>query len=145
MERRLPKDGDGERGVGRLRLVAAASASIAALYVVVLTDFAWPSMALALGVTLAVRFWARSWARTEREAVQGGAPPLVLGDDALELGARRVRWADIVRVELDDDLLRVRVVPRDGAVLELEPPYGGLGLRALGEAVEAARRAGRAR
>lgn len=147
MERRLPKDARGERSVGRLRLLAAVLSAVAVAWLLVLTDFGWPAIVVALAVGVAARFWAKSWARTERAILAAPAADLVFDDDALRLGERALPWAAVARVELDNDRLLVRVVPAEGEgeTLELEPPYGGLGLDALGRAIEEARRAARRR
>lgn len=140
MARRLRKDVGGERSVGRLRLIAAVISTVAVLWLLVLTDFGWPAIALALVVVLAARFWARSWVRTERAAANAAPVDLVLDETGMQLGERALPWRGIARVELDHDRLLVRVVPVDGEPLELEPPYEGLGLEALGRAIEDARR-----
>ncbi len=140
MERRLRKDVGGDRDVGRLRLVAAVLSTIAVLWLLVLTDFGWPAIALALVVALAARFWARSWIRTERDLASAPPAELVLDEAGVQLGERTLPWRGIARVELDHDRLLVRVVPVDGEPLELEPPYDGLGLEALGSVIEEARR-----
>ena len=145
MAARLKKDVGGERSVGRLRLVAAVASGVAALWLLVLTDFGWPAIVVAGTVVLAARFWVRSWAQIERAAAGVPTPDIVLDDEALHVGPRTLSWAGITRVELDHDRLLVRVVPSEGEPLELEPPYEGLGLDALGRVIDDARRAARAR
>ncbi len=133
MERRLEKAG--ERDVGRLRLVAAVLSIVGAAWLLFLTSMAWWSIVVAVLVVVAARFWVVRWARTEKDPM----PALVLGDSALSLGERTIPWTDIERIELDHDRMVVRVVT-NAEPLELDPPYGGLGLEELGRAVETARR-----
>lgn len=139
MERHLPKDRAADRGVGRLRLVAAVVSAIAVLWLLALTSFSWWALVVATVVAIAARFWIASWSRIEKSP----SPDLVLTSDGLELGAARIAWSSVERVELDQDRLLVRVVTKgetNDDPLEIEPPYDGLGLDDLGRVIEDARR-----
>lgn len=131
-----------ERPVGRLRLVAAAGVAVACPWLLWASGgapFAW---AVTLLSVPALVFWWRSFARIERQAHERRR--FVLGADGVRLegpGAFQLAWTALDRIEVDHDRLVLRFVPRAGPAHELEPPLGGLGLEALAEQVERARRA----
>lgn len=131
-----------ERPVGRLRLVAAVLSLVGALYVVYATGGGPLSMGFLGIVVVAAGFWWRRFSAVERRVVRNERRRLFLGRDGVALldgsAMRCVRWSDVSRLELDHDRMLVQLVLAEGT-LDLEPPFAGLGLEALGQRVLRAR------
>jgi Bacterial PH domain len=131
-----------ERPVGRLRLVAAVASLVGALYVVYATGGGPLSMGFLGIVVVAAAFWWRRFSDVERGVVANKRRTLFLGRDGVALldgsATRLVPWAEVKRLELDHDRMLVQLVLAEGT-LDLEPPFGGLGLEALGQRVLRAR------
>jgi hypothetical protein len=138
--------GRSDRDEARLRYVAAFLTSLGAgLYAI-----ARPGP-LSIVVSLAVLAAGVAWARRSSLAFARAARDvsLVLDEAGLEQreGGRVLRtpWTDVTRVELDEDLLVVRLVREGQDDLVLEPIYEAVSVSDLAEAVAAARTAAKER
>jgi len=139
--RTLPLDRQSERAVAALRLTAAIVVGAAAVWLALLdpgvkmwvciggamvASLAWVAMALGARKR-------RTDAERHRLVLEPGGLHLVEGTEE-----RRVSWADVERIETDEERLVVRVSVRDGQALTIEPRYGGLGTHELEAAVRRA-------
>jgi hypothetical protein len=138
--------GRSDRDEARLRWAAAFVTSLSAgLYAL-----ARPG-ALSIVVSLAVIAAGIAWARRSSAAFARSAREvtLVLDDAGLEQrdGERvqRIGWNDVSRIELDEDLLVVRVVREGQDDLVIEPIYEGSSVSELADAVSIAHRAAKER
>ncbi len=140
--RTLPLDRGAERSVAALRLVAAASVAIAAVWIVFLRPnaLAWACVALAVVTALA---WVGMAAAGRRRMRNAERFRLALERDGLTLieGAkeRRASWDDVESIRTDEESLRVEVRVRDEEPIVIEPRYGGLGAHDLEAAIRAAK------
>ena len=142
---RLALDAVAERANDRLRLVAAAIAALAGVWLLAL-PYAVPRM-LAIAALVFASLWTARSLRRRADAADPAEHYLELSPAALSLRAGslidRVPWPEVAGVAVDEDRLLLRVVRRHGPPLEIEPRYRGLGLHALYDAVAAAwRKAG---
>ena len=134
--------GRSDRDEARLRFVAAIVTALGAgLYA--LARPGWIAVAISLAALGAGLAWRRRSNAGFERAARGVS--LVLDADGVEqrVGAdsRRTAWSEIARVELDEDLLVVRLI-RDGQEdVVIEPIYEGTSVSDLAEAVAAARTA----
>jgi hypothetical protein len=138
--------GRSDRDEARLRIAATfVTALSAGLYAL-----ARPgplSIAVSLAVITAGVFWARranaALARSERVV------SLTLDETGVDQSdgdlTRKAAWSEIARIELDEDLLVVRLVREGQDDLVIEPIYEGASLYELAEAIGAARLAAKER
>lgn len=133
--------GSSDRDEARLRMGAAVVTSLSAgLYAL-----ARPGP-IAVVVSLAVIAAGVAWGRRSSKAFARAARVVSLTLDAagLELvdGERitRLVWTEVARIELDEDLLVVRVVREGHDDLVIEPIYEGVSVYELAEAISSARR-----
>lgn len=140
--RTLPLDRSSERADAALRLTAA---------VVVLGGGVWlalvaqdPKLWVCSGAALlASAAWLAMGLRARRRIRDAERHRLDLRPEALHLlegrVERRVRWADVRQIEVDEERVVVRVSLADGEPVILEPRFGGLGVHDLEAAVRRAR------
>ena len=138
--------GRSDRDEARLRSVAAFVTSLAAgIYAI-----SHPG-ALSIVVSLAVIAAGVAWARRSSAAFARAAREVSLTLDEAGIAQRdgeqirRVAWDELARVELDEDLLVVRLVREGQDDLVLEPIYEGASVYELAAAVAEARDAAKGR
>jgi hypothetical protein len=138
--------GRSDRDEARLRSTAAIVTALGAgLYAI-----ARPG-GLAIVVSLAALAAGVAWRRRANAAFDRVArnASLILDANGVELrvgdDARRTAWSEIARVELDEDLLVVRLILDGQEDVVIEPIYEGASLQDLADAVAAARKAAKER
>ena len=138
---RLGLDREGERDQGRMRLCAAIVALLAGAWLAWVADAWWLRLTGLASVLFSARFAQK--ARAARAAEQdAGAHYLEITADHVTLaeGAtqRTVPREHVQAVELDEDRLIVVLRLHGGEELPIEPRYGGLPPRELGETLRRA-------
>lgn len=130
-----------EREAALLRGAAAVLVLVAGTWLFAL-PYSVPRLFAAAGFVFAVLWLVRA-ARIGRRIRHSAEHYLELGHDALRLrdGAQlhELPYREIGSVSVDEDRLVLRIARRQGAVLEIEPRYRGVGLHALCDAIRAAR------
>ena len=138
---RLELDGDVERDQARLRLVAAIVALLAGAWLAWVADAWWLRLTGMASVLFSARFAqkARAARAAERDAgahyLEITADHVTLADGATQRTVARER---VQAVELDEDRLIVVLRLSGGEELPIEPRYGGLPPRELGETLRRA-------
>jgi hypothetical protein len=138
---RLPLDAASERAHATLRMAAAFIALGAGIWLVSVDGRFWLRLTALASVAFALR-WLQLL-RAARAALSDGAGQyLEIASDQVVLAAgasvRRVPRDSIRAVELDHDRLVVVLRLTSGEELPIEPRYGGLDLRELGETLQRA-------
>jgi hypothetical protein len=135
---RLALDASGRRAQANLRIGAACIAVIAGIWLAWVEGRWWLRLTALASVLFGMR-WL-SLARASRAARKDDADYLEITGDELVLATglevRRLPLDSIRAVELDHDRLTVMLRLENGEELAIEPQYGGLGLRELGETIE---------
>jgi hypothetical protein len=138
---RLALDPESERDQGRLRLVAAIVALCAGLWLAWVQGPWWVRLTGVASVLFSMRFAQKARAARAHQA-DARSHYLEITADQVTLAEgdkrRSVERARVLGVELDEDRLVVVLRLRGGEELPIEPRYGGLGLRELGEAIRRA-------
>ncbi len=134
--------GRSDRDEARLRTLAAFVTSLSAgVYALIRPG------PISVTVSLAVIAAGIAWSRRAANALARAARVVSLTLDANGIeqqdGARVVRmaWTEMARIELDEDLLVIRLVREGQDDVVIEPIYEGASLYDLAEAIGAARRA----
>jgi len=140
--RTLPLDRSSERAVAALRLTAAVVVLGGAIWLALVA--ADPKLWVCSGAAfLASAAWLAMGLRARGRIRNAEQHRLVLRPQALHLveggRERRVLWADVREIEVDEERLVVRVSIADGEPLIIEPRFGGLGVHDLEAAVRRAR------
>lgn len=139
--RTLPLDRGSEGAVAALRLTAAIAVLAGAVWLVLVAKdpAAWVCSGAALLASVA---WLVMGLRARGRIRAAERHRLSLEPKALHLvegsHERRVPWADVERIEVDEERLVVRVSIAEGEPLIIEPRFGGLGVHDLEAAVRRA-------
>jgi hypothetical protein len=135
---RLAFDGAGQRTQADLRIGAACIAVLAGIWLAWVEGRWWLRLTALASVLFGMR-WL-SVVRAARAARSDDADYLEITSDELVLATgaeiRRQPLDGIRAVELDHDRLTVMLRLASGEELAIEPNYGGLGLRELGETIQ---------
>jgi hypothetical protein len=138
---RLMLDTGSERAHARLRLAAAVISLIAGVWLFWVGDQWWLRVTGLASVAFALR-WISAYRTTTARGHQALAHYLEISADGVTLATgtnvQSVARNDVRAVELDDDRLLVVLRLNDGRELAIEPSYGGLGLRELGDTLQRA-------
>lgn len=124
---RYERDASAVRDVARLRVVAAVVTSLGALWYLAI-DRGWKGVALLVVVAIAARFWVRRASKGAADARESLVLTLTTEHVDRTTGDRheRLAWTSIERVEVDHDLLVVKLHLRDPnatpATPDGEPP-----------------------
>jgi hypothetical protein len=133
---RLMLDTQGERTLARIRVAAAVLALISGVWLAWVEGGTWLRLTALASVAFALR-WLSLQSTARATLADPQAHYLEIGADQLVIAAgaeRRVIERDSVQaVELDDDRLVVVLRLSGGEELAIEPRYGDLSLRELGQ------------
>lgn len=126
-------------GEATLKLAFGILALLSALWLLAVDSRPVPRITAGLGALFGV-LWVSRYLRRRTTRTKDC---LVLNAHGLHLrcngqNAVDVPWDTVERVELDEDALVVCVIRRDGPEVRLDPGFGGLPLRALGETIHGA-------
>jgi hypothetical protein len=138
----LPLDRSSERAVAALRLTAAVVVVGGAVWLALVAEDPklWVCSGAAFVASLA---WLAMGLRARGRIRDAARHRLVLDPQALTLVEgpleRRVPWADVRQIEVDEERLVVRVSIAGGEPVIIEPRFGGLGVHDLEAAVRRAR------
>jgi hypothetical protein len=134
-------DVESEQSSARLRLGAAAIALLAGAWLawVAAGSSAWLGVVALASVAFALR-WVFGYRKVKRMTSRAAAHYLEITSERVTLATgvehRSIPRESISRIELDDDRLVVVLRLTTGEELAIEPIYGGLGLRDLGETLQ---------
>jgi hypothetical protein len=133
---RLMLDTQGERTLARIRVAAAVLALISGVWLAWVEGGTWLRLTALASVAFALR-WLSLQSTARATLADPQAHYLEIGADQLVIAAgaeRRVIARNSVQaVELDDDRLVVVLRLSGGEELAIEPRYGDLSLRELGQ------------
>jgi hypothetical protein len=138
---RLTLDADAEHASARLRLGAAVIALFAGGWLawVAVGSSKWLGLVALASVAFALR-WMLGYRKVKRATSAADAHYLEITSERLTVAngveQRSIPRELIARIELDDDRLAVVLRLTSGEELTIEPIYGGLGLRDLGETLQ---------
>ena len=138
---RLLLDVETEQASARLRLAAAVIALLAGAWLawVAAGSSAWLGVVALASVAFALR-WMVGYRKVKRVASSAAAHYLEITSERVTLATgaehRSIPRESVARIELDDDRLAVVMILVTGEELVIEPIYGGLGLRDLGETLQ---------
>jgi len=136
---RLSLDVGFEQATAQLRLAAAVLAGVAGIWLAWVEQSMWLRITALASAAFAAR-WIAGFRKTQRTARAAAAHFLEITTQRVTLAAgthqRSVPFDRVQRIELDEDRLTVVMRMTDGEELVIEPVYGGLGLRELGETLQ---------
>jgi hypothetical protein len=138
---RLMLDVEAEHAGARLRLVAAVIALLAGAWLawVAAGSSAWLGVVALASVAFALR-WMVGYRKVKRMTSGAATHYLEITSERVTLATgvehRTIPRESIARIELDDDRLVLVLVLSTGEELAIEPIYGELGLRELGETLQ---------
>jgi hypothetical protein len=136
---RLALDVGLEQSNAQLRLAAAAVAAVAGIWLAWVEHGVWMRLTALVSVVFAV-LWVRRFLKAARVAQHADSHFLEIATQHVTLarGAqpRVIPFAQVERIELDEDRLVAVLHLHSGEELAIEPVYGGLGLRDLGETLQ---------
>jgi hypothetical protein len=142
---RFELDARAQREVAGLRFALGLVLLVAGVWLFAL-PYLLPRLFAAAGFVFA-GLWLLRGLRAQHVAVDQYV--LELGPDALSLREagveRSVAWRDVESIAIDEDRLVLIVTRNDAPPLEIEPHYRGVGLHELGDTVQRALMAARAR
>jgi hypothetical protein len=136
---RLMLDVEAEESNAHLRLAAAAFAVLGGAWLlwVQRTEPNWVLVLVALASVLFALRWLGSYRKLRQLAATAAAHYLEITAERVTLAEgpqqRSIACERIQAIELDEDRLAVVLRLHTGDTLVIEPVYGGLGLRELGE------------
>lgn len=138
---RLMLDVEAEQASARLRLAAAVIALLAGAWLawVASGSSAWLGVVALASVAFALR-WMVGYRKVKRMTSGTTAHYLEITSERVTVARgvehRSIPRESVARIELDDDRLVVVLVLSTGEELAIEPIYGGLGLRDLGQTLQ---------
>jgi hypothetical protein len=138
---RLTLDAASERAHASLRMAAAFIALGAGVWLVSVDGRFWLRLTALASMAFALR-WLQVLRAARAALADGAGHYLEITDEQVIVAAgatqRTVPRDDVRAVELDDDRLVVVLRLASGEELPIEPRYGGLKLRELGETLQRA-------
>jgi hypothetical protein len=128
-----------EQSNAQLRLVAAVLAAAAGIWLVWVEHSVWLRLTALASVAFAVH-WTLGFRKTSRVTQAAARHFLEISTQRLTLASgaseRTIAFERVQRIELDEDRLAVVLRMDSGEELAIEPMYGGLDLRGLGETLQ---------
>jgi hypothetical protein len=138
---RLMLDADSERGSARLRVAGAFVALLAGVWLVLVETRWWLRLTGLTSVAFAVH-WLLGYRKVRTVVLTAATHYLELTPDRFTLAngknQRSIPLERVQSIELDHDRLVVVMRLRNGEELAIEPVYGRLSLRDLGETLQRA-------
>jgi len=136
---KLSLDVDAQQVDAQLRTGAVVVAAMAGLWLFCVGDSLWLRGTALVSLGFATR-WLAVVRRSARAAEQNALHFLEITPQRITLAhgvhQRSVPLPRVQHIELDEDRFTVVMRMKDGSELAIDPVYGGLGLRELGEMLQ---------